>query len=114
MFDPIAWHPDGEMAALASTGLEKAIYLWDTVHNRLAMAPLEGPKNDGIRGCFNYRGDRLLTADWSNYWRLWDTQTGQQLLSLPAAGNYVQFSPDDSLVGAEVSAARIRLFRFHP
>jgi serine/threonine protein kinase/WD40 repeat protein/Tfp pilus assembly protein PilF len=103
------WHPDGRVLALSDT--EFKIHLWDTITNRPVRPPLEGHRNSGIMMRFNHAGDRLLSTDWNNIWRLWDVGTGQQLLALPAVGAYLKFSPDDHLLAASSSLSRLRMFR---
>src|SRR5262249_52685030 len=56
-------------------------------------------------------GERLLSTDWSCSWRLWDLQTGRQLLAVPAGGPFLQFNAAGTLTGADASYPRLRLFR---
>jgi WD40 repeat protein len=60
---------------------------------------------------FSQAGDLLLSSDWSTLWRLWDTRTGQQLLSLPADGHTLQFSLEDRRLAAHAGNGKVRLFR---
>jgi WD40 repeat protein len=107
----MAWHPNGQILALVA---DRRIHLWDSVKGGLIMPPLVGHKTDGVRVKFNHSGDQLLSLDWSALWRLWDTQTGTQLLTMPANGDILSFSRDDRLAGADTTSPRIRLFRIHP
>jgi serine/threonine protein kinase/WD40 repeat protein len=104
------WHPEGRL--LAVSGWDNKIYLWDTSNRRLVLPPLEGHKNGGVLVHFNHAGDRLLSTDWSSIWRLWDVRTGQQLLTQPARGTFLGFSPDDRFLGASLAPPRVQLFRF--
>src|SRR5262249_21387206 len=79
---------------------------------KLVLPPLEGHKKTGIVFRFNHAGDRLLSTDWSGIWRLWDTRTGQELLTLPAGGYCLRFSADDRFVAANWSPTSVRLYRF--
>jgi serine/threonine protein kinase/WD40 repeat protein len=108
------WHPDGRLLAVSSRIADHKIYVWDTETGLLSLPPLVGHKNGGVIMRFNHAGDRLLTNDWSAIWRLWDVHTGEQLLSRPAAGTCLQFSPDDSLAGVSVehSPGPCRVFQF--
>jgi WD40 repeat protein/Tfp pilus assembly protein PilF len=108
------WHPEGRLFATSGewpVGGVRRIILWNALTRGRALPPLEGPRNAGGVVCFNHAGDRLVNTDWENLWRVWDWRTGRQLLSLPAYGGSFQFSPDDSLLAAEVGL-KVRLFRF--
>ena len=105
------WSPDGQILAVVA---DRRIHLWDTAKRCLAMPPLIGHKSDNVKVRFNHAGDRLMSLDWSNLWRLWDTHTGVQLLTMPAGGEVLSLSRDDCLVGADISPPRIRLYRIHP
>jgi WD40 repeat protein/Tfp pilus assembly protein PilF len=106
----VDWHPQGRL--LAVCGQDRNIYLWDVVADRNAFPPFKVHKNNGVVCRFNHAGDRLLSTDWNGVWRLWDVGTGQLLLSMPAAGVFLQFSPDDHLVAAETSMPQARVHRF--
>jgi WD40 repeat protein len=104
------WHPEGRVLAVAND--EGKIYLWDVAGDRQVVPALEGHNTRRVVMQFSHAGDRLLSTDGSGTWRLWDTRTGRQLLSMPAAGAWLHFSPDDSLVGADTFSPRSRLFRY--
>jgi WD40 repeat protein len=104
------WHPDGRVLAVAAS--DQKIYFWDTADNRLVLPPLEGHNNDGVVVRFSHAGDRLLSTDWSSFWRLWDTRTGRQLLTLPAYGPLIQFRSDDGRVAADYTPPKMRVFRY--
>jgi serine/threonine protein kinase/WD40 repeat protein len=106
------WHPDGRILALSEGGQDFRILLHDTKTGRPAQPPLEGHKIDGVRIRFNHGGDRLLSTDWNSNWRLWDTRSGQLLLTQPADPYEPHFSADDGLVGVDTSGSHLRAFRF--
>ncbi len=106
----MAWHPNGQILAVVA---DRRIHLWDTAEGGLMMPPLVGHKTDGVRVKFNHSGDQLLSLDWTALWRLWDAQTGVQLLAMPANGDILSFSRDDRLAGADTTSPHIRLFRIH-
>jgi serine/threonine protein kinase/WD40 repeat protein len=107
------WHPDGRLLALSSdSALHPKITVWDTVTSQLALPPMEAHKTLGVVVRFNHGGDRLLSTDWSELWRLWDAKTGQLLLTQPAGGTELRFSNDDGLVGLDATTQRMRLYRF--
>jgi serine/threonine protein kinase/WD40 repeat protein/Tfp pilus assembly protein PilF len=111
-----SWHPEGRLFATSSeqpVGGFHNITLWDAQTRQPAMPPLKGPRSAGLVFCFNHAGDRLVNTDWEKLWRVWDWRLGRQLLALPAFNVYLQFSPDDSLLAADLNVSKARLFRFH-
>src|SRR5262249_39868173 len=91
----VAWHPDGRRLAVACEDLR--IHLWDTAEQK-ELAAWGGPRQHGglmVRG-FNRSGDRLLSLDWSGVLRLWDTEAGQQVFTLPYSHDDVVARPDDT------------------
>ncbi len=94
-WDCVSWHPEGRLLAASE---DRKIYLWDVPTARLALPPLEGHRIIGMAMCFNHAGDRLLSSDWSHNWHLWDTRSGQLLLTKPGSDYLISFSPDDRLV----------------
>jgi WD40 repeat protein/tetratricopeptide (TPR) repeat protein len=116
-FNAMDWHPEGRLLAVSSSvdsSQLPRIYLWDTTTHQLALPPLEGHKVAGVVARFSHAGDRLLSTDWNRVGRLWDTRTGQLLLTQPQINDWLHFSPDDRLVGIEVTVPKLRLFRFDP
>jgi len=103
------WHPEGRM--LAFSGVGNKLQLWDPQRRVHVLPPLEGHRTSGIMHSFSHSGDMLVSSDWSALWRLWDTHTGQQLLSLPASGYTIQFSHHDNRLAAHTGAGKVRLFR---
>jgi WD40 repeat protein len=106
----MAWHPEGRLLAISSTH-DRKIYLWDVAAGRRVLPPLEGHNNGGVVMCFNPAGDRLLSADWSDSWHLWDTQSGRSLLTLPGGNMAPCFRADGELLGTGAGGS-VRLFRF--
>jgi serine/threonine protein kinase/WD40 repeat protein len=105
----IAWHPDGRMLAVACD--DRKIYLWDT-HECRRLSVLEGHQGHGILVRFNHAGDLLVSNDHSNILRLWDPQTGQQLINRPALWTPVmRISRDDKLVGPDRVGNQLRILR---
>lgn len=95
----LAWHPDGRRLAIACD--DARIYLWHVgTPERLV---LKSETDAGIHINFNHRGDLLLSHGWAGVLRLWDPDTGQQLLGAPATAliaTCMNFSTDDRfLVG---------------
>jgi serine/threonine protein kinase/WD40 repeat protein/Tfp pilus assembly protein PilF len=111
-YDWVDWHPEGRTLAVSGGKiLLDDIYLWDVSAGRLLLPPLTGHKNGGVVMRFNHAGDRLLSTDWSDSGKLWDTRSGKLLLSLPISQAPPYFSPDDRLVGTGASG-KVRLYRF--
>jgi serine/threonine protein kinase/WD40 repeat protein/tetratricopeptide (TPR) repeat protein len=107
------WHPDGRVLAVGGNELDRLnIYLYDTATGRPTLPPLIGHRTQGIVLRFNHAGDRLLSTDWSSNWRLWDTRTGQQLLTLPTSGTRLDFRLDDRLISATLARPRLQFVRF--
>jgi WD40 repeat protein len=105
-----AWHPEGRLLAVGGE-TDRKIYLWDVPSGRLVMSALEAHNNRGVIVRFNHAGDRLLSADWSHSWHLWDTRSGRHLLNLPGAGPCLAFSSDDLFVATGWNCGA-RLYRF--
>ena len=82
------------------------IYRWNLPERRAASHVSSVTRNWGIRCSFDVSGARLLSNDWSDVLRLWETSSGKQLFSLPLAGyDLLQISPDDRLVAMPVADA---------
>jgi WD40 repeat protein len=105
------WHPEGRLLAV-SLDSERKIRLWDIDTRQLVLSPLKGHKTGGIILRFDPSGERLVSNDWSGIWRLWDVQTGQQLLAVPAGGNCLQFNATGTLAAASASPPRLQMFRY--
>jgi serine/threonine protein kinase/tetratricopeptide (TPR) repeat protein/WD40 repeat protein len=105
------WHPRGRVLAVGSNA-DRKIRLWDMDTQQLVLPPLEGHKSEGFVLRFSPCGERLLSTDWSGICRLWDVQTGRQLLAVPAGATSLQFNPAGTLAAVEASSPRLRLFRY--
>ena len=107
------WHPNGRVVVV--TGRNGRIYLWDTVNRRSVLPALEGGNGGGLIAQFDRQGDHLLTTDWTSLWKLWDLRTGQQRLSLPAAGTCLQFHTQGDQIAADAGVStHVRLLRYRP
>jgi WD40 repeat protein/Tfp pilus assembly protein PilF/tRNA A-37 threonylcarbamoyl transferase component Bud32 len=105
----IDWHPDGEILAVASDELR--IHLLNSRSGRDVVPPLEGHLNYGTVCRFSHSGDWLASNDWSGMLRVWDTRTGQQILTQGGSSEFLQFSHDDRLLGPIPSGTKVRLMR---
>jgi WD40 repeat protein len=90
----------------------RKIRLWDLDTRQLVLPPLEAHKNGGIILRFDPSGERLVSNDWSGIWRLWDVQTGRQLLAVPAGGTCLQFNATGTLAAASAIPPQLRMFRY--
>lgn len=108
-FGFVDWHPEGRL--LVATSRDFKLRIYDTITNQQVGPLFEGHRTEGIIVRFSHGGDRIASNDWSGQLRLWDARTGKQLLSIPAAGAVLQFSPDDKFLAGDFSAAKARYFR---
>ncbi len=104
----IAWHPRGHR--LATAGADASIQLWGASAGRPVTSPWQGHRSHGIRLAFSHAGDRLLSNDWLNVLRLWDTATGQLLVSLPESPE-LRFGSDDQTLGPRLVEKNWRVLR---
>ncbi len=106
----VSWNPNGREVALS--GQDRNIYLWDAGANRCTSSPLSGHATGGVQVQFSPSGDRLLSAEWSSLWMLWDARAGRRLLTIPASNATIQFSRDGARLAAGVAPPKLRLFRY--
>jgi serine/threonine protein kinase/WD40 repeat protein len=95
-YQVVAWHPDGERLAIASTHPRTEI--WNLVRKR-RVATLEGHGQEVYYVGFHPHGGLVATASNDGTFRLWDPSTGRQLLELLAGVGYPNFSSDGRYVG---------------
>jgi serine/threonine protein kinase/WD40 repeat protein/Flp pilus assembly protein TadD len=109
----LAWRPGGALLAVACEG-HYIISIWDVAAQKLAST-LEGHKNGGIELRFTHAGNHLISSDWSGVMRLWDMDSGRQVLSLNGSARYSIFSPEDRvLIGPCGTSAVPAISRFAP
>jgi len=87
-----AWSPDGKMIAVFCDDLR--FHLWDAATAKKTRI-LDKLTNAGASFSFNQAGDMLACTSWEGKLRLWNPQSGDQLLigGLKAIG-HLRFSPD--------------------
>jgi WD40 repeat protein len=101
--------PDGRLLAIGAA--DRRIRLIDTETGNV-VRQLEGHRTDGIEVRFIHQGDQLVSRDWSGLLRLWDSQTGQQLLTHSCLG-ILQSASADQILGVDIWMPSIRLFKFN-
>lgn len=104
------WFPEDNRFVV---GMQNAqIGIWDTQSGSLTVSPFSGHRAHGVIARISHDANVLASNDWSGILRLWDLRTGQQTLSIPAAGNKLQFSSDGKRLAADCRASEICIFRF--
>jgi WD40 repeat protein/serine/threonine protein kinase len=86
MIRSVAFSPDGNR--LASAAMDGTVKVWDATTSPEART-FTGPAGEVHGVVFSPDGKRLASNG-----KVWDAQTGQELLSLKGAGRSVAFSPD--------------------
>jgi WD40 repeat protein len=91
--DYLAWHPQGEVLAVA--GEDRRVHLWDTRTSRPGPV-LDGPRNGSIKMTFNHAGDLLAGIAWDGTLRLWHVPTAREIFSTQVSWvARPRFSADD-------------------
>jgi serine/threonine protein kinase/WD40 repeat protein len=111
-FESGDWHPEGRWIAV-STQVKRQILLLDALSGDV-LRSFDGHRHRGITLRFNHHGDWLASNDWSGLMRLWEVDSGRQVLAQPARNACLQFSPDDRRLLAHVFTPHARLFRCRP
>ena len=108
----LTWHPDG-LELLVCQG-DTGLHFWNTQEDRPARPPIQDRKVGGLIAQPNRDGDAVLVSDWSPGWRLFDVASGALLIRNFVDGSVVlAFSPDQSLLGVDMTPGRGQLFRLH-
>jgi WD40 repeat protein len=91
----VAFSPDGKH--LASASLDKTVLVRHAQSVQKALT-LKGHAGPVASVAFSPDGKRLVSGSSDPYWpgegKMWDAQTGQELLTLKGASRSVAFSPD--------------------
>jgi WD40 repeat protein len=105
-----SWHPSGRKFAMGTGNL--MISMWDSVTSELTCDPIRGHRNGGIIVRISPDGDRLVSNDWDQTVRMWDTRSGQPLLSVLASGNKLQFDETGTHLAADCASSEVRFFTY--
>jgi serine/threonine protein kinase/WD40 repeat protein/Tfp pilus assembly protein PilF len=104
----IDWHPDGKIVAVCAR--DSKVYLLDYRTGKVVLPPLELGAGGAV--CrFDHAGSWLLSNDWSNLSRVWDSRTGRQLLAFEGGNLNQVFSRDDALLGPFAIGNKLQLLR---
>jgi WD40 repeat protein len=87
-----AWHADGRHLAVAND-VSQTVAIWDTRDGSVRQR-LEGHQGSVVSLQFTRQGDLLFTSGWDGRIRVWDFQSGRELLNTSGAGRLL-LSPDD-------------------
>ena len=88
----VAWSPDGQR--LATACLDFNIYVWEVATGRRPTV-LAGHVGLIMSLAFNHAGTLLASASYDGVVRLWNPDTGRQLVGHRGSSWQLQFSPDD-------------------
>jgi len=105
-----SWHPSGRKFAMGTGNLK--IGIWNSTSTELTVDPICGHRNGGVVVRFSPDGDRLVSNDWDQTIRMWDTRSGQQLLSVLANGVKLQFNDTGTHLAADCAGSEVRCFNY--
>ncbi|MCR9296955.1 MAG: hypothetical protein NXI32_29960, partial [bacterium] len=96
----VAWSPVDERLAVAA-GEEEVVYIWDMQAGRNQLQ-LKGHTNSVGHIAWSRDGARIASAAMDRTLKIWDTQTGRELVSLdaPHVITSIDWSPDGHKIAA--------------
>ena len=105
-----SWHPSGRKFAMGTRNMR--IGIWDSTTTELTVDPIVGHRDAGIIVRFSPDGDRLVSNNWHQTIRMWDTRSGQQLLSVLGSGAKLQFDDTGTHLAADCASTEVRFFNY--
>jgi WD40 repeat protein len=103
----LSWRADGRR--LAGAAADGNVYVWEMPSER-PVKTLIGHQNSATNVAFHPRGDLLTSIGWDGVVRLWDAETGRQLLSSPAAYAPLRFSRDGRRLALSLDSKQVGLY----
>jgi WD40 repeat protein len=100
----LAWSPDGKQVATACT--DSKVYLWKPTE-REPEAVLSGHQASATEVAFHRNGWLLASTGWDGTTRLWDSASGELLVTLPVGIGMLRFSHDGRRLTGYVNNQRL-------
>jgi serine/threonine protein kinase/WD40 repeat protein/tetratricopeptide (TPR) repeat protein len=104
----LAWNPRRHNL-LAVSCADRVIYVWD-VNTRKQTQALHGESESGLVLAYHPGGELLASRGWHDVLRVWDTRTGQMILSRPSRwSSTLAFDATGRRLGVEPTPGRARV-----
>jgi WD40 repeat protein len=81
----VAWRPDGQRLATASS--DNTVKVWESQTGR-ELLTIKGHENSVSCVAWSPDGQRLATASYDNTIRIWEAETGQELLTMKGPAGF--------------------------
>jgi WD40 repeat protein len=107
----LAWRADGRR--LTGAALDGNVYVWEPPSER-PVKTLVGHDNSASNVAFHRGGELLASVGWDGVVRLWNAETGRQLLSGPATDGPLRFSRNGRRLALLLDPARVGLYDINP
>lgn len=112
LYSSFAWSEDGRR--LAAPAMDGNVFVWEPPTER-PVKTLIGHQNTATSIAFHPGGELLASLGWESVMRLWDAETGRQLLCTPAAFAPQRFiSRDGRQLALSLDRARGGLYDIEP
>jgi serine/threonine protein kinase/WD40 repeat protein/tetratricopeptide (TPR) repeat protein len=104
----VGWHPGGHRLVGACG---ENLHVWDADTGRPVMTPWRASHTGGVEFAFDRSGRWAVSNDWDGAIRLWDAQTGQQLLVMPTSWPVLDWAADARSCGYTSADGKWKLLR---